>query len=108
MSELKLRITVIPDPKPPYLRTVTKIGKKKDEKKIVFLNESKTDVLTMTLYNADPLLYDVKSGTFTFTVAANEEKTFSVRRDAAVGADFKYTAQIGRAAPEDPIIIIEP
>ena len=117
MARLNLHITV------ENRNTVTRIGKAKDNEKIVFFNEG-TDILTVTLdqnlfksANGKPLkritgrqakrLTGKSGSVYTFTVAPGNEKSLTVNSGTAVGKEVKYTAQIGTATREDPIIIIE-
>ena len=109
MAELHLRFKVKSG------KTVTRIGKAKDNASITFYNEG-SDVLTVTV--DQNVLADVagrrlprsrrgRHSAWTFSVAPGNEKSLTVQPGAAPGTEFKYTAQIGTSTPEDPIIIIE-
>lgn len=41
-------------------------------------------------------------------IASGEAKVFQVCDSVAEGQEFKYTAEVQGAVPEDPIVIIEP
>jgi len=102
MAKLDLRI-ILKDNK-----TLTRIGKAKDNEKVVFHNES-AGLLKVTIDRTD-VLCDINGDPFsarTFTVAAGNEKSFKVCSDVKSGTELKYTAQIDDFTAEDPIIIIE-
>jgi hypothetical protein len=118
-------------------QTQSQFGKVKDSDKIVFYNQDPAATLTVTIkgdqpgvsalckpngQGVDSLTVTLKSeqpgvsvlckpngqpAGDSFTVApAERSKGFTIC-DGYQAATFKYTAQVGTAAPEDPIIIIE-
>jgi hypothetical protein len=92
-------------------KTQSQFGKAKDSEKIVFFNDSSTATLTVTIQSQPGMgvaLCDKNGlGVDSFTVAPTEKtKAFTIC-NAYQGTTFKYTAQVGTAAVEDPIIIIE-
>jgi hypothetical protein len=118
MAELNLHITVTKDGK-----TVTRIGKVKDSKIVTFFNEGKDD-LTLTFDNdaLEPVsgrrlkrisgekarkLTGKAGTTYACTIRKNKSQPFRVRSSTPIGTEVKYSAQIGGATREDPILIIE-
>jgi hypothetical protein len=92
-------------------QTQSQFGKVKDSDKIVFYNQDPAATLTVTIKGDQPgvsaLCKPNGQGVDSFTVApAERSKGFTIC-DGYQAATFKYTAQVGTAAPEDPIIIIE-
>jgi len=102
MAKLDLHIDVLDK------KTLTRIGKEKDNETVVFHNES-DNVLTLTIHHANVLCDNdgpVKENA-KFEVNSKTDKSFKVWKDCVPGAPLKYTAQITGFAAEDPIIIIE-
>lgn len=117
MSKLDLHILTkgplgTPDPPTLPFRTCTMIRKEKDNEKVVFHNDSagvSAGVLVITIDRMD-VLCDLNGTLLTsnaFTVPVGDHKTFKIHDACPPGAQLKYTAKIGTAALEDPIIIIE-
>jgi hypothetical protein len=79
--------------------------------KVVFVNASKTDTLVITPKPPETTLPFCESNKTTpipmpLTVAASGSGTVHICKNWN-GTEFLYTAQIGTAAAEDPIVIIE-
>jgi hypothetical protein len=77
--------------------------------KLIFKNASTTDELVITLKgNGDshPICENNQPIQASLTVAAGASKTVRICDDFD-GREFLYTARIGQAEPEDPIVIIE-
>lgn len=86
--------------------TRTCIGKKKGVSKIVFHNDS-NDVLTIAFDPGNVIRNSKGKLTGKISVLAKDNAAVNFDAGAAKGTEVKYTATIGRAAPEDPIIIID-
>jgi hypothetical protein len=86
-------------------KTFTKIGKKPTDK-IVFHNDSDTDSLVVN-FSPTNVVKNKHGSAFisSITVPAGGEET--VRFEASLETEVKYTAQIGSTTAEDPIIIID-
>jgi hypothetical protein len=109
MGETHLRISVKNG------KTVTRIGKSRNNEKIVFSNEG-AGTLTITF---DKDVLDPADGTrpqrirhrghyvYSFAMLRGDKKTFRVKPDTRLETELKYTAQITGSEREDPIIIIE-
>lgn len=93
-------------------KTLSKFGKAKDNEKIVFNNQHPTAALAVTIVTPPDIrsVLCEKDGTTAapnpFSVPNLKSTGYWVCNDYQ-GTSFKYTAQVGTAAPEDPIIIIE-
>lgn len=92
-------------------QTVSKFGKANDNEKIVFINEDAGANLTVTIIgDAAGKALCKPSGqkeAATFTVdPGGKSKAYTVCNDFQ-GTAFKYSAQVGTATVEDPMIIIE-
>ena len=76
--------------------------------KLTFKNSSTTDALVISAKgdNALPICENNQPIPPPLTIAAGTSKTVRIC-DTFNGQEFLYTAQIGQAAAEDPIVIIE-
>jgi hypothetical protein len=78
--------------------------------KLTYINASKTDDLTISQKNEHPLpLCDSNASTsipLPLVIQKDDSQTVRVCSNFT-GGEFLYTAQIGTAAAEDPIVIIE-
>jgi hypothetical protein len=92
-------------------QTQSQFGKVKDSDKIFFVNQDPAATLTVTIKgeqgSQSALCKPNGQGVDSFTVAPTERSKGFTICDGYQGATFKYTAQVGTAAAEDPIIIIE-
>jgi hypothetical protein len=104
MAKLQIQVSVRGD------RTVSKFRLGKTDA-VVFRNAHQTDTLTVKVTDdsgqPSGALCDSTGNVTTFTVAPKAKMNFSVC-PGFTGDSFKYSAQIGTAALEDPIVIIEP
>ena len=75
--------------------------------KLTFQNASNIDSLVISPKDGDPPLPLCKGNGSTTVppIGKGQSHTVDICKDAA--GEFLYTAQIGTAAPEDPIVIIE-
>ena len=79
-----------------------------NSQKVKFTNASKTDELVLSLKKGagDPLCENNQPVKFPITIPKGGDRTMHVCKSFG-GDEFLYTARIGQAAPEDPIVIIE-
>jgi hypothetical protein len=100
MSKLHLRFKAVNG------QTRTLIGKKNDHEDVVFHNDDPERVLIIT-FNPAGLLRDDTGRVNNFEVPPLGKVRLTLKPNAAVGNETKYTATIAGSAPEDPIIIVE-
>lgn len=107
MSNLRIYVNVTTDGTATY--SGFGVG---DDKHVFFYNNHATDTLTVVIKDAtaqsSPLCENNSKGpkVTAFPVDHGQFEKFAVCEDFT-GASFKYTATIGNAAPEDPIVIVE-
>jgi hypothetical protein len=79
-----------------------------NSQKVKFTNASMTENLVISLKKGagDPLCENNQPVKFPITIPRNGDRTMHVCKTFD-GDEFLYTAQIGQADPEDPIVIIE-
>jgi hypothetical protein len=115
MAKLHVRVDTVPIPNDPQNRhqTRSKFGKSKDTDAIIFSNKDTQSSLKIDITSDPangPVLCQEKDNktpiALPATVGVNAEGKYTICRDFK-GAEFKYTATIGTALAEDPIIIIE-
>jgi len=112
-----VHVDTVPIPNDPHGQTRSRFGKHKDTDVIIFHNDDARFTLEIGIVsdpnnpNNEPVLCEDKKGKVPVTpmpthVGVGQTGEYTICQ-AFKGADFKYTATIGSAKTEDPIIIIE-
>ena len=98
----KLSLHIVDD----HGQTRTLIGKNKNYGEILFYNDS-DQVLTVTFLHTNSIQDKYGLVISAITVGAGRQQSVWCDAGAATDTQVKYTAKIGEAKEEDPVIIFE-